>query len=171
MQTLAMTCQHCGGELDYVDGQKIVFCKYCGSQYRFDDGSRTYVISDVAKIQQINLEKEMKDYDQKRNEDLAKEHYQDKEKTQRWLMTVLITHLIIPMTLFTFFLLKSTDSSALLAVCFCIVVAVGLFGPIFLAAIKPNNATKKSKGFLTGLFYFTIIAVGGLALKLLSYIL
>ncbi len=153
MKILARKCPSCNAEITFSGDSKIFKCEYCGSNLYYDDGTKTLIIKDVAEIAKINFEKEVKEYNREKEIALKKDETKDKKKTQSWIVTVIIVHLIIPITALLSKLFK-IDSTLCLLIFFLIV----LFAPLILAAIKPKNASKHGKGFFIILFYITLIA-------------
>ncbi|MBP3747113.1 MAG: hypothetical protein J6I47_06590 [Ruminococcus sp.] len=153
MEIIAMKCPSCNANIDYKGDSKILKCKYCGSNLYYDDGTKTLIIKDVAKIAKNNFEKEVNDYSREKEIALKHDETKDKNKTQSWIVAVIIVHLIVPITALLSKLFK-IDSTLCLLIFFLIV----LFAPLILAAIKPKNASKHGKGFFIILFYITLIA-------------
>ena len=151
MNIVKMKCPNCSADITYHVGAKIAKCEFCDSQIYLDDGSRKLIITDEAEIAKINLVKDVIDFEQARNEKIQKDYDNDKKKSQRWMITTIAFHLIIPIASLIG-LFRNENSFAIFLLFFIVLIA-----PIILGALKPNNASRHGKGFFIILFYFTLI--------------
>ena len=99
----------------------------------------------------LDLVKDVIDFEQARNEKIQKDYDNDKKKSQRWMITIIVFHLIIPIASLIG-LFRNGNSFAIFLLFFIVLIA-----PIILGALKPNNASRHGKGFFIILFYFTLI--------------
>lgn len=148
-----MKCPSCNADITYPVGAKVAQCEYCDSQIYLDDGSRNLCITDEAELAKVNLLKELNDYNRTQDAELQKEQERNKKKSQRWIITSIIFHFITPLSA----LISRFFGVGRIAGFFILFFMI-FFAPIFLGALKPNNASRHGKGFFIVLFYITMIS-------------
>lgn len=152
MELVALKCPKCGGELEVHEGQKRTFCKYCGSQILLDDGNRIINVIDEARIKEVQLNKEVSDFEQKLRDEEASGRYKDASHRQGWLIFVIIMHVVFALLFSAAVLYKSVIA---IIISICVWIAV----PIILAITKPRNAGGWGKIKLAVTYYITFTAI------------
>ena len=150
MNIVKRKCPNCSADITYHVGAKIAKCEFCDSQIYLDDGSRKLIITDEAEIAKVNLAKDVFDFSRARNAEIQKEYDDDQKKSRRWIVMILIFHLIMPIGSVVG-LFNNGNSFGMLVIFLMVLIA-----PIFLGALKPNNVSRHGKVFFIILFYFTI---------------
>lgn len=162
MKLIEVKCPSCGGILKIDENQHLCTCPYCERQVLYDDGVVRIVITDTAKMRELDLyEQERKRQEEEiraAREKAELEARLFKKKRKLWWLCVVVWAIIL---LGIMIVTETTDTHLQR---WAIMFFLGWF---ILPSVYPQSAEEKQHRFKTWLKMFGIVLLSVFAIEIL----